>query len=308
MLDPDVARMIAESAAADPVESLTVEQARAAIRGVMAYQGERTTKVRTEGVIVPGDGGPLAVRLYRPADASQPSPVLIWAHAGGFVRGDLDTWDTPLCNLAERTRATIASVDYRLAPETPFPGAVEDMLAAVRYLIDHASQLGLDPARIAVGGDSAGGNLAAATALAARDLGVQPPLVAQVLIHPPLDPACASDSARLYADGYLLTRTGILADWSAYLPTPYAGDHPYAAPLRARNLAALPPAIIATAEYDLLRDEGEAYAARLAVAGVPVRLRRFDGMVHSFFHYNGRVPASRALPAWLADELQPFLR
>jgi acetyl esterase len=175
------------------------------------------------------------------------------------------------------------------------------------YLAEHAVSLGLDAGRVAIGGDSSGANLAAGAALAVRDLDVGAPLVAQVLIHPPTDPDCATASHRAFGDGYVLTTAFMRSAWRHYLPTPYAGEHPYAAPSRVRNLTGLPPAIIATAEYDPLRDEGEQYAARLAEAGVPVSLRRFDGMVHGFMHHNGRVPASRALPDWIAAQLRPWL-
>ena len=307
MLDPDVAQLLAESGAARPQETATLEQARAAIRVVVALQGEGVEMASIQDIAVAGEGGPVTTRLYRPHGLSGAAPVLMWAHAGGFTRGDLDTWDTPLTCLADRVGAVVASVDYRLAPETRFPGAVDDMLAVLRQLGRHAGPLGLDSDRIAIGGDSAGGTLAASAALAARDLGIGPALVAQVLIHPPLDPDCASKSARQYANGFALTREAVVQGWQHYLPTPYAADHPYAAPLRARNLDGLPPAIIATAEFDPVRDEGEEYGRRLAAAGNTVRLRRFDGMIHSFLHHNGRVPASRTLPAWLASELGPFL-
>jgi acetyl esterase len=297
-LDPDVRALLeeAEDAAGPP----TLERRRAGIREVVTLQGDPAPVAEVRDVAA----GDVPVRLYYPAEA--PGPVLVWAHSGGWVAGDLDTWDVPLTNLAHLTGAVIASVDYRLAPETRFPGALEDMLSALRFLAGRAAELRLDASRIAVGGDSAGGNLAAATALAARDLG-GPRLAAQVMVYPPLDPACATGSHLRYAEGYEVTRQAMLEDWERYLPTPYAGDHPYAAPLRARGLAGLPPAVIATAEYDPLRDDGELYAARLAADGVPVWLRRFDGMIHSFFHHNGRVPASRALPRWLADRLRPLL-
>ncbi|MFC5747516.1 alpha/beta hydrolase [Actinomadura rugatobispora] len=302
-LDPDVRDLLAEGAEAPPLESLSLEQARTAIRGVTALQGEaaRMSDVREHVV------GRVRMRLYRPTGITGPAPVLLWVHGGGWTRGDLDTWDTPLKNLARRIPAVVASVDYRLAPETRFPGQLGDVLDALRHLAEHAGSLGLDAGRVAIGGDSSGANLAAGAALAVRDLGVGAPLVAQVLIHPPTDPACATVSHLRYGSGYALTTAFMRSAWRHYLPTPYAGEHPYAAPLRARNLAALPPAIIATAEYDPLRDEGEQYAARLAEAGVPVGLRRFDGMIHGFMHHNGRVPASRALPDWLGVQLRARL-
>jgi acetyl esterase len=313
-IDADVQAILAEYADGPPLESLSLAQARAITRGVVAWQGDPVQVAEVRDIDVAGEAGRLRVRLYRPLGAPSPAPVLVWAHAGGWIRGDLDTWDTPVMDLAARTGAIVASVEHRLAPETKFPGPLNDMLAALRHLADHAADLGLDASRIAVGGDSSGGNLAAAAALAVRDLLAGPLLAAQALIQPPTDPDYAAPGFLRYADGHPLTASDVRARdelrylWMQYLPTPYAADHPYAAPMRARNLAGLPPAVIGTAEYDPLRDDGEQYAARLAAAGVQVRLRRFDGMIHSFLHFTGRVPAARALPQWLAAELRPLLR
>jgi acetyl esterase len=313
-LDPDLQALLAEGGDAPPLESMSLEEARALTRGVVAWQGDPVQVAEVRDVSAPGEAGPVTVRLYRPFDAPSPAPVLVWAHAGGWIRGDLDTWDTPLKDLAHRTRAVVASVDYRLAPETRFPGPLHDVVSALRYIARHAVELDLDPQRIAIGGDSSGGNLAAAAALMVRDLNLGPRIVAQVLIHPPTDPAYAAPSFIRRADGRplddseLRQRDDMRYLWSQYLPSPYAADHPYAAPMRAANLSGLPPAIVATAEFDLLREDGERFAARLAEAGVPVRLRRFDGMTHSFLHFAGRVPAAKALPEWIAAELEPLLR
>jgi acetyl esterase len=312
-LDPDLRALLADGGDSPPLASLTLEEARAITRGVTVLQGEPPPVAEVRDLKAPGEAGPVTVRLYRPVGAPSPAPVLAWAHAGGWIRGDLDTWDAPLKDLAHRTGAVVASIDYRLAPEAKFPAALQDTLAALRYLAGDAASLDLDPGRIAVGGDSSGGNLAAAATLVIRDLGSGPPLTAQVLIHPPTDPAYGEPGFLRYADGSPLTgeelreRDDLGYLWAQYLPTRHAADHPYAAPMRARDLAGLPPAIIATAEYDPLREDGEAYAQRLASAGVPVRLRRFPGMTHSFLHFTGRVPAARALPEWLAAELKPLL-
>jgi len=310
VLDPDLRALLGDDADSPPLASLTLEEARAITRGVVAFQGEPAPVAEVRDELAAGD---VRVRLYRPRGAPVPSPVLVWAHAGGWLRGDLDTWDIPLRDLADRTGVVVASVDYRLAPETRFPGQLNDMLAALNHLAGHAGELGLAEDRIAVGGDSAGGTIAAAAALAIRDLKAGPPLAAQVLIHPPTDPYYGSPAFVRYADGTPLSAAelrdrddgGYL--WAQYLPTPHAADHPYAAPARARSLAGLPPALIATAEHDVLRDDGERYAARLAEAGVAVSLRRFAGMTHSFLHFTGRVPAARALPEWLAAALRPLL-
>ena len=312
-IDPDIRAIFGEDDDDRPLAELTLEEARAITRGVVAFQGDPVTVTDVRDVEAAGTDGPVPVRLYRPEGAHAAAPVLVWAHAGGWIRGDLDTWDTPLKDLAHRTGTVVASVGYRLAPETRFPGPLDDVLTALRHLAEHAVELGLDADRIAVGGDSSGGNLAAAAALAVRDLRAGPPLAAQVLVHPPTDPYYGSAGFVRYDDGTPLSESELRQRddlgylWAQYLPTPYAADHPYAAPMRARDLAGLPPAVIATAEYDTLRDDGERYAARLAAAGVPVRLRRFDGMIHSFLHFAGRVPAAKALPEWLAAELKPLL-
>ncbi|MGW1743908.1 alpha/beta hydrolase [Nocardia sp. NPDC001965] len=304
---PDVQRLLAASADAPALEALPLEQARSAVRGLTALQGKPAPVAAVREVDVAGEAGPVRMRLYWPRGAHVGSAVLVWAHGGGWIRGDLDTWETPLTVLADRTGAVVASVDYRLSPEVRFPGPLRDVLAVLRYVGDHAEELGVDANRIAVGGDSSGGNLAAGAALAVRDLDAGPRLAAQVLIHPPTDPACATPSYLQYADGYGLTRTAMRYLWSQYLPTPYAGQHHLAAPLRAQDLSGLPPAVIATAECDPVRDDGEQYAAALAAHGVPVSLRRFNGMVHAFLHHHGRVPASAALSDWIGEQLRPLL-
>lgn len=286
-------------------ETLTVEQARAAVSGMTAFQG-RPAPAELRDIAVPGDGGPIPVRLCRPENLTGTAPALVWMHGGGWIRGTLDAWNAPLSVLAERTGTVVASVDYRLAPETPFPGALDDVRAVVAHLAANAGEYGIDAARLALGGDSAGGHLAATAALAIRDLG-GPGLAAQVLLYPPIDPAQATSTQLRFATGYGLTSAAVRNTWNHYLPTPYAADHPYASPLRARDLSGLPPAIVATAEYDVLRDEGERYAEALAAAGTPVDLRRFAGMTHGFLHYGGIAPASLELFDWLAARLHPLL-
>jgi acetyl esterase/lipase len=310
VLDPDLRELLGDDEEFPPLASLTLEEARAITRGVVEFQGEPMPVAEIRDIHAAGEDGPVRVRLYRPHE--DPAPVLVWAHAGGWIRGDLDTWDIPLRDLANRAGVVVASVDYRLAPRTRFPGPLRDMLAALRHLSSHAGELGLVD-RIAVGGDSAGGTLAAAAALVIRDLDAGPPLAAQVLVHPPMDPYYGSPGFVRYADGTPLSpddlheRDDLGYLWGQYLPTRYAADHPYAAPARAADLTGLPPALVATAEHDVIRDDGERFAARLAEAGVPVWLRRFPGMTHSFMHFAGRVPAARALPEWLAATLRPLL-
>jgi acetyl esterase len=183
-------------------------------------------------------------------------------------------------------------VDYRLAPEHKFPVPLDDCYAATRHMAEHAGAFGVDPSRLAVGGASAGGNLAAAVALMARDRG-GPRLAFQLLIYPITDYSFETASYAAYADGYWLTRSTMMWFWSHYLRKPEDGHHPYASVLRAPDLAALPAALVMTAELDPLRDEGEAYAARLRSAGVPVELRRLDGMIHGFFNMTGVLDQAR---------------
>jgi acetyl esterase len=228
---------------------------------------------------VPGSAGALRVRLYRPS-AARDLPLVVYFHGGGFVICTLEMYDDTCRFLANASGCAVASIDYRLSPETPFPGPLEDCYLALANLAGRGAELGIDPARLAVAGDSAGGNLAAATALLARDRN-GPALRHQGLIYPCLDPACNSASMQAFGEGYLLTRTGMLWYWEQYLQKPGDASNPLAAPALAR-LAGLPPASVLTAEYDPLRDEGEDYADRLRAAGVAVTGRRYLGMVHGF--------------------------
>ena len=234
---------------------------------------------------IPGpDGAPdLPVRVYRPRLDGAPLPVVVFFHGGGWVLCDLDTHEITCRQLANGTDAVVVSVDYRLAPEHPFPAAVEDAYAATTWAHAHAAELGGDPTRLAVAGDSAGGNLAAAVPLMARDRG-GPPIIFQVLVYPALERSFDTASYRDNAEGYFLTTLQMRWYWEQYLgDDDDAAAHPYAAPLRAASLQGLPPAYIVTAEYDPLRDDGEAYGRRLEEAGVPADVRRYDGMFHGFF-------------------------
>jgi acetyl esterase len=236
---------------------------------------------RVEDRAIRGPAGEIPVRVYVPGNAAQPAPAIAFFHGGGWVIGSLDTHDNTCRALANRARAAVVSVDYRLAPEHRFPAAAEDCYAATCWIAENGGALGVDGARLAVAGDSAGGNLAAVVSLMARDRG-GPALRHQALVYPVADPDFERASYRENAEGYLLTRAAMQWFWDHYVPDEARRSDPYVAPLRAANLAGVAPATVVTAEYDPLRDEGEAYAARLRDAGVATTLTRYDGQIHGF--------------------------
>lgn len=245
-------------------------------------------------------GGKIGLRVYRPR--LEPLPAVVYFHGGGWVVGSIETHDVFCRDLASSSDTAVISVDYRLAPEHKYPAAVQDAYAALSYVHQRALELGLLPGSLAVAGDSAGGNLAAACALLARDR-AGPPLAMQVLIYPILDHNFNTASYAQCGEGYFLTRAVMEWFWSHYLPHAEAGQEPTASPLRATRLERLPPAVVLTAEYDPLRDEAEAYAQRLQAAGVPVLLRRFEGTIHGFIRRTRTWPVARAALQLLAGEL-----
>ncbi len=252
----------------------------------------------------PGPAGDVPVRIYRPGiQRDGGAPIAVFFHGGGFVLCDLDSHDgicRALCNAAG---AVVVAVDYRRAPESRYPAAVDDCYAVTRWAAEHASELGADPASLAVVGDSAGGNLAAAVALMARDRGA-PRVAKQVLVYPMLDSAGDSTSHRETGDGYYLKHEEVMYYWGQYLADASQAQEPYASPTCAPDLSGLAPALVVTAEFDPLRDEGEAYADRLAASGVSAVKHRYDGMFHSFFSFMGVLPAATGL----RDEIAAFLR
>ena len=253
---------------------------------------------RVENRSIPGPAGEIPIRFYAPGKAAERprseakpneggppqdlQPVLVYFHGGGFVIGSLETHDHTCRALARASGCSVVSVDYRLAPESKFPAAPDDCYAATAWVADHGAELGIDPSRMAVGGDSAGGNLAAVVSQLARSRG-GPPLEFQLLVYPVTDRAFETPSYLANAEGYLLTRKTMIWFWDQYLEREERGAEPLASPLRAEKLEGLPPALVLTAEFDPLRDEGEAYAERLREAGVPTVCRRYDGMFHGFF-------------------------
>ncbi len=287
-----------------PFDELSVTEARLSAVGFRDLQGEPESVGEIRDLLVPGPAGNLPVRLYHPAPGST-LPLVVYFHGGGWVIGDIETVDRPCRALANAAGCVVASVNYRLSPETKFPGPAEDCYAATAWLAAHAAELGADPDRVAVAGDSAGGNLAAVVALMARDR--RGPVIAyQLLIYPVTAPAKGTQSASYAenADGYLLTRGGMEWFWDHYLAAAEDDRNPYASPLHAPDLAGLPPAMVVTAEFDPLRDEGQAYARRLREAGVPVRTAHFEGLIHGFFWMAGALEAGRTLTAEMGAELR----
>jgi acetyl esterase len=238
---------------------------------------------RIEALDVPGQAGPIPARLYVPGGqpAGVPAPLLVYYHGGGWVIGDLDTHDGICRFLAAAAGVSVLSIGYRLAPEHPFPAPVEDAWAGFAWAVANAAVLGADPARIGVGGDSAGGNLAAVVSLLAREGGGATPAM-QLLIYPVTDSAEDPPSRRLFGEGFLLTKADMDSFERHYLPPGTDATDPRISVLQAPDLSRLPPAYVATAGFDPLRDEGEAYALRMREAGVKVALRRHPGLVHSF--------------------------
>ncbi|HEY4096571.1 MAG TPA: alpha/beta hydrolase [Baekduia sp.] len=257
--------------------------------------------VRDHAIPGVGGGAPIPARLYVPDGAPAGGALLVYFHGGGWVQGSVATHD-PACRLlAHLSGVRVLSVDYRLAPEHPYPAAADDAVAAYAWAASAGERLGIDPARIAVGGDSAGGNLAAVVAQAARDDAALPDAAFQLLIYPAVDLAGKAESVRTFASGFLLTEAGM--DWyvDKYVPDPSRRSEPRASPLRAADLAGLPPAYLATCVPDPLRDEGEAYAARLREAGVAVSLQRHH-QLHGFVNTSA-IPSSGQALAVIAGAL-----
>ena len=279
-LDPQIATLIeALDAGFPPVHTMTGAQARATIRSRLAPPAEPEPVAEVRDETIPGPGGDIPVRIYRP-DRPGDLPVLVYAHGGGFVFCDLDSHDGLCRDFANRLAAVVVSVDYRLAPENPWPAAAYDVQAATQWVTDNASNLGCDAHRVAVGGDSAGGNLAAVTALIARDRG-GPPIAAQLLIYPVMAADFDNESYRLFGKGFYNPKPALQWYWDQYVPALDDREHPYASPLRA-DLAGLPPAIVVAAGHDPLRDECLAYADALEAAGVVTVRCLFEGGIHGF--------------------------
>jgi acetyl esterase/lipase len=305
-LDPGL-KIVLDQLAANPgpqLHELPVEQARAFF-DAMQLPSPEVKIASVEDRRIPGPAGDIPVRIYRP-EGQGPLPALVYFHGGGWVIGSIETHDASCRDLANRVGCVVVSVDYRLAPEHRYPAAAEDCYAATRWVAENAASLGIDAGRIAIGGDSAGGNLTAVVALMARDRR-GPALVHQLLIYPVTDADFTRASYRENAEGYLLTTTAMEWFWGHYVPDSAQRTEAYAAPLRAKDLAGLPPAFVITAEFDPLRDEGEAYAKRLAQAGVATRHERYAGAIHGFFAMGMLSEVARRVVDDAADELRRVL-
>ncbi len=288
-LDPQCQALLTaiESMGLPAFADMSPDETRQAVMGFKMLMGEPEEVAAVEDRELPGAAAPVPVRIYTPAGAGPgPLPVVVWFHLGGFVFGSVE-WVDPITRaLANRSGCVVVSVDYRLAPEHPYPAARDDAWAAVTWVAEHAAEIGADPDRLAVGGDSAGANLATVTCLMAKERG-GPPIAFQLLIYP--SPDCSEDAFAMPSHrengeaGFLITNADIRTWWSHYIRGGTDPRDPHVSPTHASDLSGLPPALVITAEYDPLRDPGEAYARRLAEAGVPTELRRYDGQIHAFF-------------------------
>lgn len=304
-LAPEYQAMLAQAAAqaAPPLSSLPAAAGREMYR-MMRPANPALAVGRVEDRQIPGPHGTLAVRIYHPEGAG-PFPILVNFHGGGWVIGDLDTADAFARDFCQRAACIVISVDYRMAPEHLFPAAVDDCLAATRWAASEARALNGN-GRLAVGGESAGGNLAAVVSQLARDAG-EPRIDLQLLLYPVTDADLNRASYQENGKGYLLERDTMQWFWDTYCPDAEQRLDPRASPIRATNLANLPPALVVTAEFDPLRDEGEAYGRALAAAGNRVEIKRFDGLVHDFCATAQVFESSRTAFGWICDQARAAL-
>jgi len=305
-LDPQARLLLDQfaSTGAPPLHEMAVPDARQLMDTLRTMSPPGVPVAHVEDRTVPGPAGEIPVRLYRPEGGTP--PLLVYFHGGGWVLGSLESHDSTLRDLCNASGCAILAVDYRLAPEHRFPAAVDDCWAATAWAAANAAALGADPGRIAVGGDSAGGNLTAVVAQLARDRGGVP-LRFQLLIYPATDAATDTPSYHENAKGYFLELDDMRWFYDHYLGPDGDRSDPRASPLRTTDLRGLPPALVITAEFDPLRDEGEAYAERLRAAGVPVTLTRYDGMIHGFFGMGALLDQARTAVTEAAAALRAAL-
>lgn len=280
---------------------MTVLEARAFEAGLEEIQGDVQEVTEVRDILVPGEAGEIPVRIYDPAP-EKTLPLVIYLHGGGWVMGSIGVVDRPCRQLANAAECMVAAVEYRLSPETKFPGPAEDCYSVTRWLAEHSDELGFDRGQLGICGDSSGGNLAAAVTLMARDRG-GPHISYQLLIYPVTAPEHESPH-QSYVDngeGYMTTRGDMRWFWEHYVTSVEQARDPYASPLLADDLAGLPPGMVITAEFDPLRDEGIAYAERLQNAGVDIELKVFSGAIHGFFWMNGVMDTGHELLEDLAN-------
>ncbi len=285
----------------------SLAEARAAdLAAIQAGGGEAEPVRELCDRAIPGpDGDAVPIRIYHPVSSGKPAPALVYIFGGGWTLGSIDTSDGICRSLANAAGCVVVTVGYRLAPEHKFPAAVHDCHHGVRWVAEHAAELGVDPARLAVGGDSAGGNLAAAVTLLAKQQG--PALAAQLLVYPNTRYRADTPSMREGDDPWLFNSRSVDWYWKHYLKSPEDGRNPLVSPMLAEDLSGLPPALVITAEHDPLRDEGEEYAELLRKAGTPVEQTRYQGMVHGFFAMSGVLDAAKQAMAQAAEFLRTQL-
>jgi acetyl esterase len=306
-MDRRARRLLDMTAATDgPGAIPSASDRRAGLVALATMADDASTQVAVEDREIPGPAGPLPIRLYAPPGPSDGlSPGLVFLHGGGWVAGSLETHDGLCRRLCEASGCRVVSLDYRLAPEHPFPAALMDCLLAVNWVSNHAASLGLDRTRLAVGGDSAGGGLAAAVCQIARDAG-GPAIVLQVLICPILDVGRQTGSREEFGEGHFITQAAFRRDLSDYAPSGAALDDPRLSPLHATGLRGLPPALVHTAEFDPFRDEGEAYAEALRAAGVDAITVRHPGMIHYFYALARAIPYAADAAAQIGAQMRTF--
>jgi acetyl esterase len=311
VLDPETQLMLRleKLAKEPPVASLPIAEGRTALRRHTRLIGGRQRIGRTDDLEVPTPDGPMRARLYTPTQAVEPGEttgLLVYLHGGGMVYGDLDTHDATCRLLAERAGVRVLALDYRLAPEHPYPAGLDDSWAGYQWALEHAGDLGVDPERVAVGGDSAGGYLSAVVAIRAADAGV--PCAFQLLVYPVTNHVDVSRSREMFSRGFYLDQAFIDLAVDAYLP-PYVdrAEADVSVQLTEKFPDGLAPALVVTAGFDPLRDEGEVYARTLAEAGVPVELQRYPGLIHGFLCVVGVGRSNRAAVAEIAAKLKAAL-
>ncbi len=307
-LDPQVKALLDQMAAANQpaFHSQSPADARKAMDALVNVFGPGPEVQKVEDRKIPGPAGDVPVRIYSPS--GKPGGILVFFHGGGWVVGDITSHDYVCRTLTNAAGCTVVSVDYRLAPEHKFPAGPDDCYAATMWASQNAASLGSDADHIAVGGDSAGGNLAAAVSLMARDRG-GPRIRHQMLIYPVTDAAMDTPSQQEFlVDGFVLSKLDMEWFWGYYLANKKDGENPYASPARARDLRNLPPAHIITASHDPLRDEGEAYGELLKKAGNRVKVKRYEGVVHGFFSLQAAIDQGKTANRELAEELKASLK